>query len=133
MKKRSVLFSSLLMILLLVPIIASATSNFTVTDLIVTQDSTNYKMSIGTYGNLVDTGGDKKLRVGFVTSSNGSTYTIEQYSQALDFSQGNVSSTLEKLNASGKPVTVTTEPAEFDSNGNLITGVNKVFEVTSIE
>lgn len=132
MKKSSVILSVIMMIFLLVPIASSAASNFAVTDLIVTEGTTNYNVKIETFAGLVDIGGDKKLRVGFLKSSNGGTYTISQYNQALDFSDGNINKTLDKLNSSGESVAVTTIPAEFDSKGNLITNTNEDFEVIDI-
>lgn len=103
----------------LVPVMAQAATTNEVSEVIVTADGVNYKMTQATYSALLDAG-KAPANVQFVTSSTGKTYTIAQYSNALD-SADNVDEALAELDKSATAQTIVTEEAKFDKDGNLVT------------
>lgn len=102
-----------------VPVIAQAATANEVSDVIVTKDSVNYKMTQAQYSQLLDANKNPGT-VTFVKSSTGKTYTLAQYSNAID-AAATVDEALTQLDQNATAQNPTTVDATFDSNGNLVT------------
>ncbi|WP_153720884.1 immunoglobulin-like domain-containing protein [Sporosarcina cascadiensis] len=114
---------------------AEAATNNSVSDVIVSKDGSYYKVTKQQFDDLAQLNKQNVLTKSYVTLD-GKNYSYQAYNDALQANAGNTSNAHDQLIAQGTPQNVTTTPAEFDGNGNLVTtpvaGDLKVESVSAI-
>lgn len=96
-----------------------AAESLEVKDIIVSKDGDNFTVTQSQYNSLVALGKNLDLNINHIQVA-GNLYKYSDFNAAIATS-GNVASALELLSTSGTAQTnVTSSPAEFDGNGNLV-------------